>query len=156
MASRNRAGARGVGAGSHLQDVAAGDDVSGREMLEDHAGERADVEGVHLDEVAWAGRPVAFGLADGVGAFGSGVSASDAGARGFAEESAPLRVGEDAPDHRGGGCPSPLAQLDGDLVLAVARGLRAEGEDGLDEGGVALGHADVAWASGFGFEAGQA
>ena len=38
------------------------------------------------------------------------------------EESAPLRVGEDAPGHRDGDCPSPLAQLDDGLVLAVAGG----------------------------------
>ena len=65
-------------------------------MLEYHAEERADVERVHLDEVARAGGPVVFGLADGVGAFGAGVAASDAWARRLPEESAPLRVGEDA------------------------------------------------------------
>ena len=39
---------------------------------------------------------------------------------------APLRVGEDAPGHRGGDGPAPLAQLDGDLVLAVTGRLLPE------------------------------
>ena len=39
-------GARGGRLRSHLQDIAAGDDVPRREMLEDHAGQRADVERV--------------------------------------------------------------------------------------------------------------
>ena len=34
-------------------------------MLGDHAGERANIKRVDLDEVAWTGRPAVFGLSDG-------------------------------------------------------------------------------------------
>ena len=95
---------------SHLQDIAAGDDVPRHEMLEDHAGRRADVERVDLDEAARAGWPVGAGLADGVGAYGAGLAAGDAWSRGFTEDATPFGVREDAPD---GGC--------GDLPAAAAQ-----------------------------------
>ncbi len=82
--------ARSGGACACLEHIPSGDDIAGGEALEDHAGQRADIQGIHLDEVAGHAELIVLRLADGIRTGYAPLPAGDARAWGFPQQAAAL------------------------------------------------------------------
>src|SRR3990172_5418959 len=115
---------RGVsrGVAMCLQDLPAGEDVAGGEVLEREPGEEGDVSGVHLDDGAGVIRQILFGLSDAVWTQEGTARMPGISAGGFNQPAGLLEVSQDAADHRGRALPALVAEQDDELVLAPAWG----------------------------------
>src|SRR3990172_312547 len=124
---------RGVsrGAAMCLQDLPAGEDVAGGEVLEREPGEEGDVSGVHLDDGAGVIRQVLFGLSDAVWTQEGTARMPGISAGGFNQPAGLLEVSQDAADHRGRALPALVAEQDDELVLAPAWGKLPQLQDGV-------------------------
>jgi hypothetical protein len=82
-----------------LDDVPAGDDVSCSEVLEHYARQRADVQGVHLHQVAGLTHPVAPGFAYSIGPEPLAFAGRDDAECGLLEKTLLFELGKDATHH---------------------------------------------------------
>src|SRR6266511_1918139 len=123
-------GGQGGGAAGELEHVPATDHVAGGEVLEDHAGPRADVQGVDLDQVARCGHGVVARLADRVRPLPAPLAGADP-PHGLEELAGALEVAQDASDHRDREHQPLAVQEHLELVLAPARILLAQRVDRL-------------------------
>jgi hypothetical protein len=65
--SRKLTGRRSGSAGVSLDHVPARDRVAGGELFEHHSGNRTDIEGIDLHQIAGLRNSVLLGFADGIG-----------------------------------------------------------------------------------------
>src|SRR6266545_970871 len=112
-------GGQGGGAAGELEHVPATDHVAGGEVLEDHAGPRADVQGVDLDQVARCGHGVVARLADRVRPLPAPLAGADP-PHGLEELAGTLEVAQDASDLRDRELDALAVQEHLELVLAPA------------------------------------
>jgi len=81
-------GSEGGGTGVSLNHIPARDHVASRELFEDHAGQRAHVEGIDLDQIARPRNRVLLGFADGIGTGAKSATATGDTAAGCFEQPA--------------------------------------------------------------------
>ena len=112
-------GEGGGGAGVRLKDIPARNHVAGGDLLDGHAGQRAQLQRVDLDQVAGRLRPLIAGFAPGAGRR-TPPRLEVQGGR-FDQQAARLQAGENMPPHRSGDGPALPAQQHGQLILAPAR-----------------------------------
>jgi hypothetical protein len=115
---------------AELDDIPAGNDVTGGELLPDLAGQRPDVEGVELDQVARSldgpgGRP-----ADRVRSRPAPLADAHPAPDRLAQLAGPPEAGEDPSDHRDRQAQPDPPEEDRELVLAPARIGLADRPDG--------------------------
>jgi hypothetical protein len=129
-------GGEGGGPSVGLDDVPARDPIAGGELLEDHAGQATQLQGIDLDEVTRTRNRVLPGFADGIGRGHQGAAAAaDPAARRFDQLALPFQLSQDAAHHGGGNLPALLAQEDGELVLAQAGIALPQSQDAIGERG---------------------
>ena len=103
------------GSGVDLKDVPSGDG------LEDHAGERKDVQGVELDQVSGDSGLILLGFAYRRGSWPLPLTGGDPVPGRLSESASGFQPGEDAPDHGGGNGPALLAEQADERILAPPR-----------------------------------
>ena len=123
------------GAGVGLDHVPARNHVASGELLEDHAGQGAHVEGVDLDQIAGAGHRVLLGFTHGIRASAQSAAAAGHAAAGrFDQPGLAFHLGENASHHGSGHALLFPLQQDHELVLAPAGILATQGQDAIGQG----------------------
>ena len=129
------AGDRRRRAAVDLEALPAREDVAGRDVLDPPPGPRPAVQRLDLDEIPGGLHDVVLRLAGRGGSAPRAAARDEAMVRRFPQAPGGLQTRQDAPEPRRRD-PRPRApQPDDERVLAPAGVLRAQGQDGLGQGG---------------------